>query len=89
MSLLGRLSYYAGWFDARDDLSYPGTHLVDLEASWSIGNALTLTAGGQNALSRYPAENPGAAFSGNRYGPGSPFGSNGGFYYLRLAYRWN
>ena len=89
VSLLGRLSYYAGWFDARDDLSYPGAHLVDLEASWSIGESLTFTAGGQNALNRYPEENPGATFSGNRYGPGSPFGSNGGFYYLRLAYRWN
>lgn len=89
VSLLGRLSYYAGWFDARDDLSYPGAHLVDLEASWSIGESLTFTAGGQNALNRYPEENPGAMFSGNRYGPGSPFGSNGGFYYLRLAYRWN
>ena len=89
LSLLGRLSYYAGWFDSRDDMAYPGARLVDLEASWSIGDALTLTAGGQNALNRYPAENPGAEFSGNRYGPGSPFGSNGGFYYLRLGYRWN
>lgn len=89
LSLLGRLSYYAGWFDSRDDVSYPGAHLVDLEAAWSISDALTLTAGGQNALNRYPAENPGATFSGNRYGPGTPFGSNGGFYYLRLGYRWN
>jgi iron complex outermembrane receptor protein len=89
VSLMGRLSYYAGWFDARDDRSYPGAHLLDLEASWAIGDALTLAAGGENALNRYPEENPGAAFSGNRYGPESPFGSNGGYYYARLAYRWN
>ena len=89
LSFMGRLSYYAGWFDARDDVSYPGNALVDLEAAWSIGESLTFTVGGQNALNRYPEENPGAAFSGNRFGPGSPFGSNGGYYYARLAYRWN
>ena len=89
LGLMGRLSYYAGWFDARDDYSYPGGTLLDLEASWSINESLTLSAGGQNALNHYPQENPGATFSGNRYGPGSPFGSNGGFYYARIGYRWN
>ena len=47
-----------------------------------------MTIGGQNALNNYPQENPNAVFSGNRYGPNSPFGSNGGFYYLRFGYRW-
>ncbi|WP_425154290.1 TonB-dependent receptor [Candidatus Palauibacter sp.] len=86
--LMARVSYYAGWFDARDDYSYPGATVLDLEASWSINESLTLSAGGQNALNHYPEENPGATFSGNRYGPGSPFGSNGGFYHARLGYRW-
>ncbi|WP_420633778.1 TonB-dependent receptor [Candidatus Palauibacter sp.] len=89
LGLLGRVSSYDGWFDARDDRSYPGEYLLDLEASWSIGESLTFSAGGQNVLNTYPQENPGATFSGNRYGPGSPFGSNGGFYYARLGYRWN
>ena len=86
--LLGRLSYYGGWFDSRDDISYAGNHLVDLEASYSLSDGATVTVGGQNALNRYPQENPNAVFSGNRYGPNSPFGSNGGFYYLRFGYRW-
>ena len=86
--LLARLSYYAGWFDSRDDTSYGGNHLVDLEASYSLSEAATVTVGGQNALNHYPQENPNAVFSGNRYGPNSPFGSNGGFYYLRFGYRW-
>ena len=89
LALLGRLSYYAGWFDARDDTSYPGEALLDLEAAYSLSESLTLSVGGQNALNRYPEENPGATFSGNLYGPGAPFGSNGGFYYARLGYRWN
>ena len=86
--LLARLSYYDGWFDSRDDTSYGGNHLVDLEASYSLSEAATVTVGGQNALNHYPQENPNAVFSGNRYGPNSPFGSNGGFYYLRFGYRW-
>ena len=89
LGLLARLSSYDGWFDARDDYAYPGEYLVDLEATWSLGESMTLAVGGQNALNTYPQENPGATFSGNRYGPGSPFGSNGGFYYARLGYRWN
>ena len=87
--LVGRLSYYGGWFDARDDHSYSGDYLVDLEASYSLGEGVTLTLGGQNALNDYPEENPNGVFSGNRYGPNAPFGSNGGFYYVRLGYRWN
>ena len=86
--LLGRISYHAGWFDSRDDTSYTGDYIVDLEASYSPTQSSTVTIGGQNALNNYPQENPNAVFSGNRYGPNAPFGSNGGFYYLRFGYRW-
>ena len=89
LGLMARLSYYGGWYDARDEFSYPGEALLDIEASWALGEAFTLSVGGQNALNHYPDENPTATFSGNRYGPGSPFGSNGGYYYARLGYRWN
>ena len=89
LRLLGRLSSYDGWFDSRDDLYYNGDYLLDLEASYSLRETATVTVGGQNVLNNYPEENPNAVFSGNRYSPNSPFGSNGGFYYLRLAYRLN
>ena len=86
LGVLGRLSYYDGWFDSRDDLPYGGAHLVDIELLYALNESVTLTVGGQNALNNYPGENPNAVFSGNRYSPNSPFGSNGGFYYLRLGY---
>ncbi len=89
VDLLARLSYYAGWFDARDDRSYRGAHLFDIEATYSIGESLLLTAGGQNALNLHPEPNPDPALRGNRYGPNAPFGTNGGFYYVRLGYGWN
>ena len=89
LSTLARLSYYAGWFDSRDDRDYPGEHLVDLEASYAISGSTTLTLGAQNALNQYPEENPGAAaVAGNRYSPNTPFGSSGGFYYVKMGYRW-
>lgn len=89
LSTLARLSYYAGWFDSRDDRDYPGEYLVDLEASYAIGASTTLTVGAQNALNQYPEENPRAAMvAGNRYSPNSPFGSSGGFYYVKMGYSW-
>ena len=89
LSLLGRLSYYAGWFDSRDDRSYPGEHLVDLEASYALSGSSTLACGAQNALNRYPEENPNArAVAGNLYSPATPFGSSGGFYYVKAGFSW-
>ncbi len=87
--LLGRISYYAGWFDARDARSYPGAPLLDLEAAYAFADGLTLTAGAQNALNRHPERNPHADRAGNLYGLNSPFGTSGGFYYVRLGYRWD
>ena len=89
LSLLGRLSYYAGWFDSRDDRAYPGEYLVDLEATYAVNESTTLTIGGQNALNQYPEENPNAAaVAGNLYSPATPFGASGGFYYVKAGYRW-
>ena len=89
VSALARLSYYAGWFDSRDDRDYPGEYVVDLEATYVVNESMTLTIGGQNALNQYPEENPNAsAVAGNRYSPATPFGASGGFYYVKAGYRW-
>ena len=89
VSALARLSYYAGWFDSRDDRDYPGEYLVDLEARYVVNESTTLSIGGQNALNQYPEENPNAAaVAGNLYSPATPFGASGGFYYVKMGYRW-
>ena len=89
VSALARLSYYAGWFDARDDRAYPGESLIDLEASYPVTEAASVTIGAQNALNRYPQENPdAAAVAGNRYSSMTPFGASGGFVYVKAGYRW-
>ena len=86
--LLGRVSYYADWFDSRDLHVYRGEAVVDIEAAYPLGDAVTLTFGGQNVFGNDPEENPLAREKGNRYSAYTPFGANGGFYYVRINYGW-
>ena len=88
VTLLGRLSYYGGWYDRRDLRRYRGKPILDIEAGWPVSDAVRLTIGSANVLSTHPDENPNPGRLGNRYPPSTPFGFNGGFYYLRLNYRW-
>ncbi len=88
-AFLGRVSYYAGWFDSRDDRSYPGEYVVDLEATYEVGESAMIAVGGQNALNQYPEVNPNAAaVAGNLYSSATPFGASGGFYYVKVGYVW-
>ncbi len=88
--LLGRVSFYDGWFDSEDVLSYSGEYLLDLEAAYDLTEDLAITLGAQNALDTFPDENTGArAGVGNRYSQYTPFGFNGAFYYARLSYKFN
>ena len=86
--LLGRLSYYASWFDSRDLYVYHGDSVVDLDAAYPVSESTTLTIGGQNVFGNDPEANPIARAKGNRYSAHTPFGVNGGFYYVRVHYRW-
>ena len=87
-TLLGRLGYYGGWFDRRDAQRYRGTPILDVEATWPVSDAVSLTLGSRNVLNAYPDENPDPGRLGNRYPPSTPFGFSGGFYYVRLNYQW-
>ena len=94
--VLGRASYFSGWFDSEDYLQnpdvegtgeYTGRVIFDLETSYTVGSGLTLTLGGRNILNTYPDENPNAAGSvGNKYGQFSPFGFDGAYWYAKVRY---
>ena len=87
--LLGRLHYYGGWWDTDDFLFYGGKHLLDLELQFPLPGGTTLAGGGQNVLNTYPDEHPAARQRlGNRYSQFTPFGFNGGYYYLRVTHAW-
>ena len=94
--VLGRASYFSGWFDSEDYLQnpkmegvgeYTGRVIFDLETTYTVGSGLTLTLGGRNILNTYPDENPnGAGSVGNKYGQFSPFGFDGAFWYAKVGY---
>ena len=88
LRLLGRVSHFDGYYDTEDGAEYSGAQLLDLEAAYPLGDNLRVTVGAQNALNKFPGDNPNAGSLGNKYGQFSPFGFNGGFYYLRLNYGW-
>ncbi len=94
--VLGRASYFSGWFDSEDYLQnpsvegtgeYTGKVIFDLETTYTVGGGLALTLGGRNILDTYPDENPNGADSvGNKYGQFSPFGFDGAYWYAKVGY---
>ena len=68
---------------------YSGKPLLDLEVGFPFGDEVTLSVGAQNIFNTYPDENQGVLTgNGNLYGQFSPFGFNGGYYYVRINYGW-
>ena len=86
---LVRLSYWGDFFDKEDDRNYPGEYLADLEVTYNLTDAFSVSGGGQNIFNNYPEINPNAYRGlGNIYPQSTPYGFNGGYYYIRLNYEW-
>ena len=90
--LMARARYYGEYYDApTNDGSvafYPDPSMVfDAEIGVDATNSLSLQFGVQNAFDEYPSTNPNGEVAGLVYPEQSPFSFNGGFYYLRAAYR--
>ena len=97
VGLLGRLHYYGDWvdlFDARfvrgaDAPILNGREIVDLEASVDITEGTTLAVGGQNVFDVFSDRSDLLADAlGVPYSQFTPWGFSGGYYYLRINYRW-
>lgn len=87
--MMARLSSYDDWFDSEDGQVYGGEMIVDAEVGYAFTEKASVILGAQNLLDQFPEENPGAADGvGNRYSQFSPFGFEGGFYYLRTRYEF-
>ncbi len=101
---LTRLHFYDEFFEPHLDSANPdGTPafpidaserwLVDLELSYTLRNlpfirAATLAFGAENLFDTYPRRNPHAGIVGAKYPESSPYGFNGGFYYLRAGFEF-
>ncbi len=83
-----RGTYYDGWYDIGDEHTYPGRFIVDAEMALDLSESAAVTFGVQNLLNTYPDESPNALGVGARYPESTPFGFNGGYYYVRLNYNW-
>ena len=89
---MARVRHYGEFYDApTNDGSvafYPEpATLFDFEAAYEVSDSLTVIGGLQNAFDEYPTNNPHGEVAGLIYPEQSPFGFNGGFYYLRAT--WN
>lgn len=89
---MARGRYYGEYYDAPTNdasVSYvpEAAFLVDAEASYDVTENVTVLVGAQNLFDEYPEENPAGEVAGLIYPEASPFGFNGGFYYLRA--RWS
>ena len=90
-----RARYYGEYYDAPANVAGWSFHpdpsvLVDAEVSWDIRDDLSLLIGAQNVFDEYPSTNPGSGAGdgiGLIYPEQSPFGFNGGFYYVRGTWR--
>ena len=103
-SLLGRLSYYGGWYDFDSGLSrttgnytpagglyngfFEGRPIVDLELSIDLGRGTTLAIGGQNVFNTYSQVSAFAMDVGELYSEYTPWGYSGAYYYVRVGYGW-
>lgn len=82
-----RANYFGGWDDTGNGVEDIGSEvLFDAEIGYQITDGFELTVGAVNLLDNYPDENPGAGDLGQLYPESSPFGFNGGQYYVKARY---
>ena len=102
VQLLGRLSYYGGWYDydsgfgeifipsgGIDQGFFDGRPIIDVEASIALREDTTLVVGAQNVWDTYPQVSARAASVGEKYSEYTPWGFNGAYFYTRIAYTWS
>ena len=98
--VMGRLRYYGDYYDdptnsgglpPAGNAFYPGAStLFDFEAAFDVNDSVSVLVGLQNAFDTYPDINPSGQngeVAGLIYPESSPFGFNGGYYYMRATWR--
>ena len=93
---LGRFTRYGEFYGAPANVAdwastYESRWFLDAEAAYSVNEALTVVVGAQNLLDEYPQTTTQAAQNGvgMLYPENSPYGFNGGYYYLRATWDFN
>ncbi len=100
-NLLGRVSYYSGWYDydsGHGEIFTPsgglaqgffaGRPIVDLELGFPLGQETTMAIGGRNIFDTYSQASAIATSVGEQYSEYTPWGYSGAYYYVRVGYGW-
>ena len=97
---LARLHYFGPFTEFSTDdsdlrLDAEARQLVDVEGSYSFKNGIIVALGAENLFDTYPSRTRNeflpdgrnvSTSAGLKYAETSPYGFNGGFYYLRASY---
>jgi iron complex outermembrane receptor protein len=95
-----RLSYYGSFYEDHVDsgcvvgpdclpIYGDAAVIVDAEVGYKFGNGLFVNVGAQNLFDKEPELNPyGVDVVGAKFPPLTPYGFNGGFYYVRMGWRF-
>lgn len=90
IDILTRANYYSGWedFTFGEQADFGAEVLVDLAVTWYANDNLRLTVGGNNIFDTLPDRETNSTlnFLGLSHPLSSPFGFNGGEYYVKVAY---
>ena len=79
-----RANYYGGWDDTGNGVDGIGAEfLLDAEVAYQVNDKIEVVGGLSNIFDTFPQKNPGAGDLGQLYSEASPFGFNGGAWYLR------
>ena len=81
-----RANYYGSWRSTGNDYNVGSEILVDAQVAYTWDENLELILGVDNLFDEYPKKNPGAGGTGQLYPEDSPFGFNGGNWYLQVRY---
>jgi iron complex outermembrane receptor protein len=89
-----RVNYYGEFFEAHLDagslpIDVGSAVTVDAEIAMEVSESLRVAFGAQNMFDEYPDDNPYSGIVGAKYPVTSPFGFNGGFWYLKADYKFN
>jgi iron complex outermembrane receptor protein len=104
LNVLGRMNWYSKFTLTEDGLlqqTFGSEFVFDLEVSYDLTENFTIAAGGQNILDAYPDKfsdargtlgpvysSTGGRFTGDVYPDISPFGFNGGFWYVKAGFKF-
>ena len=94
---LTRMHYYDPFFEDIVEAGLTSINgerwLTDMELSYTFRDLpfmqmATFAFGAENVFDQYPRRSRWAPVLGNKYPPNSPYGFNGGFYYLRAGFEF-